>query len=329
MTELEVVPTKARKSVSHSEVEAYLRCERNHFYGYGLEIQRIQTSDSLAKGILGHAVMEHYFNLQMQWQADGSWSYTTEELSEDGSEWLVVTRDRSGEAYDLTVAWLTAQDSEFVFEIMEAFAWFFTGQQFINWTIQAVEHEFVLTVSEDYELPLVVDMIAVDPFGKTWVIDHKFMYDFINDKDAALMPQLAKYVGALRALGFKIDRAGYSQMRTRKLKTPTVDTMYQFREEPLTDQRVSRTFIEQVVASTRIQARKQAVIDNPEEGLANWSYEALRVGNKMVCNSCSFREVCVSELSDTPGETQAVLDLGYQKKVRREVKNRLREIEAE
>jgi hypothetical protein len=48
-------------SVSHSEVDSYLLCRRKHYYGYGLSLQRVKESSSLATGVAGHKILEAFY----------------------------------------------------------------------------------------------------------------------------------------------------------------------------------------------------------------------------------------------------------------------------
>lgn len=48
-------------SVSHSEVDSYLLCRRKHYYGYGLGLERVSTSHSLATGTAGHRILEAFY----------------------------------------------------------------------------------------------------------------------------------------------------------------------------------------------------------------------------------------------------------------------------
>lgn len=292
MTDIEIVE-KPRTTVSHSEVESYLRCERQHYYGYGLEIERISESDSLHRGKLGHSCLEAFFNALK----DGKDFDTAKQLA------FLRATEEIGRAPGL------------VNEVVDCLTWFFEGYPFHGWTILAVEIELVLSVTDELQMPFIVDLVAKDIYGDVWVIDHKFMYDFITDRDAELMPQLPKYVAALRVLGYQVDKTAYSVLRYRSLKTPTVDSKYKFIPTNITDERLKQTITEQLKVSARIIERKK-------ESLAEWSADAMRTANKMVCNNCSFRSLCVAELNDY--QPQLILDSDYKKKERREFK----EIEA-
>lgn len=280
---------KPRVTVSHSEVESYLRCERQHFYGYGLEIQRVSESDSLARGIMGHAALQVFF---------------TALIEGDSYE------DAQQKCY-ADVLQHAAKEPILVKEIVECLQFFFEGYPFERWTVLGVEHEMQLVVDDDLTMPFIVDLVIKDPFGFVWVIDHKFMYDFITDRDIELMPQLPKYFVGMKALGFDVHKMAYSVLRYRPLKEPTVDSKYRFTPFEATKTRLLQTISEQIVVSKRIQTAKK-------QTLAEWSESAMRTANKMVCNNCPFRELCVAELNDW--QPNLVLNSSYKKKERREFK---------
>lgn len=290
MSELaEIVPEiiKARVTVSHSEVESYLRCERQHYYGYGLEIQRRSVSDALLRGVLGHATLEVLFREMMAGKS-------FDDARELAHSFLMESAT--------TVPVLVA-------EIVECLEFFYEAYPFHGWKILGVEFEQTLEVTDDLAMPFVIDLVIQDQYNDVWIIDHKFMYDFITDRDAELMPQIAKYMVGMRILGHRIDKAAYSVLRYRSLKTPTADSKYKFTPITITPERLKQTITEQIIVSDRIQKSKRTPI-------AEWSGNAMRTANKMVCNSCSFRSLCVAELNDY--QPQLVLDSDYEKKKRRE-----------
>ena len=304
-TEVALPEPKVRRSVSHSEVESYLRCERNHFYGYGMEIQKISRSDALRRGTLGHQAFEAYFNFQKKAQEEGLW---------------MTPGFTPIEALAEAMSLIMASTSSVRYEVLGYFQWFVQNQNFTSWKIISVEEEFVLDINEDLTYPFVVDLIAEDPWGNIVLVDHKFVYDFINDNDVELLGQLPKYAGALRAMGYKVDKVAYNQLRTRVVKDQTDKTQYQFRIMDVTNERVQRTFLEQMIVATRVQDKKQLLIDNPETGLAEWSRDAIRVANSMICRGCSFRSLCAAELNGSGA--QLVLDSQFEKKTRREISNK-------
>lgn len=284
--------TKQRTTVSHSEVESYLRCERQHFYGYGLEIQRKpgSESDSLFRGIIGHKCLEAAFNF----------------MKENGTTTEVVTEAKAI-ALETTVAAISRPNV--MKELVTILSAFFEQFPFYNWTVLAVEEERVLPITETLNMPFVLDLLMADPYGDVWLIDNKFVYDFYNNRDIELMPQLPKYFVGLKAAGVSVDKMAYSMFRYRSQKYDGPDKHYKFEPVTFSNARLTQTITEQVVVSDRIQQQKT-------HSLEEWSGTAMRTANQMVCNSCSFRSLCVAELNDW--QPNLVLNSEYSKKQRRE-----------
>lgn len=343
-------------SVSHSEVDGYLLCRRKHYYGYTLSLRRVRESMSLSMGSLGHGMLENFYahilaHTELTDQANpGVWaeaidkalSFYQQEVK-DGFE----QPDNRADIRDLFLRYL-----EF--------------EPFIKkgWTILAVEKRFSLEYDPNKQMryPFVVDLIVRDPMGKIVVVDHKFVYDFYSYEDTQLQPQIPKYIGALRALGFKVDYGVYNMLRTRKVSGPkmlkaelvevvtkaiteaggspesdydkpvpklTVDELREIAEgygiepvqPPSIDQqvgwmdvkpnntRVKRVFMEQIRTAEEIQRIKDLSEEEQDEA-------AFRVANKMICNSCSFRDICRTEL--VGGNVKIVIDTEYVVRERKE-----------
>lgn len=293
MGDLVVIPEEAlfvKPTVSHSEVDSALRCERAHYYGYSLNLQRKTESTSLRRGTIGHAALDVYFKSRMAGKPE-------EECQKDAGDFLVELSKQDPMAISL------------IGEVLECLAWFFRSGQFQGWEVLAVEQEYVLEIYQDLNFPLVIDLMIRDPYGKIWVIDHKFMYDFLTDDDEELQSQLPKYVAALRILGFTVDKAGYSILRYRKIKEPSIDSKYRFVEARLTDKRIQRTFAEQAITAKRLREIKALPLEQQ-------SFNAIRTQNKLVCKSCSYRSLCVAELNDY--QPNLVLDSEYKQRERRD-----------
>lgn len=288
---------EVRPTVSHSEAESYLRCERAHYYGYILEIQRRETSDSLMRGTIGHSALEIYFK-NMKEMADH-----------------LPYNDRVEMSKELVKKFLIQQFLEnptLASEVQETLTWFFKADRFKNWDIFSVEDDYMFEVDETLQMPYKPDLIARDPKGLIWLIDHKFVYDFFTARDAELQPQLAKYAFALRKMGKRIDKIGYHSLRYRRIKESTIENRNSLLEFPLSDARATETMREQVFLSRLLQDRKKLP-------LAIASSTAMRAANKMVCNNCSFRSLCLAELNGT--NAQLVLDSEYKKRERIEYKD--------
>lgn len=292
-------------SVSHSEVDSYLLCRRKHYYGYGLSLERVTTSQSLATGTAGHRVLEAFYRhlLELASTAEGQ------------LERFDIALKRAEEEYDAIIAEGFEEPSNRaqLFDILFNHDWGYFANEFMvrnGWTIVAVEKEFSLVYDEetDSKYPFVVDLVVRDPKGDYVVIDHKFVYDFYTPAQTDLQPQIPKYIGALRALDYQIAYGAYNMLRTRKLKTPASDSMQYFMMLKPNPDRVLNTFMEQLGVAAEIQALKELSIEEQDK-------RAYRTANKMVCQSCSFREICSTELMG--GNTELMLRTEYKIRERR------------
>jgi len=292
-------------SVSHSEVDSYLLCRRKHYYGYGLSLERITTSHSLATGTAGHRVLEKFYEAILEFG---------ETAEEQGNAWDKAF-DRAKAEYDIIVGegYEDASNRASLHDMLFNEEWGYFANEYMvknGWRVLAVEQEFNLLYNEqtDSRYPFVVDLIVEDTEGKVVVVDHKFVYDLYTPAQTDLQPQIPKYIGALRAMNYPVAYGAYNMVRTRKLKTPVPEsTQYFMILKPNTD-RVLNTFMEQLGVAAEIQALKELPAEDQ-------SKRAYRTANKMVCKSCSFREICSTELIG--GNTELMIKTEYKIRERR------------
>jgi hypothetical protein len=152
-------------------------------------------------------------------------------------------------------------------------------------------------------------VLARSPEGKIVVIDHKFVYDFYTYEASIMQPQIPKYIGALRALNYKVDYGAYNMIRTRKLKEPDFNSMVQWLDVKPEAQRVKQVFTEQIAVANEIQDIK--LLDEQAQDA-----RAYRVANKMVCQSCSFLDICRTELAG--GNSKLMIQTEYKIRERKE-----------
>lgn len=293
-------------SVSHSEVDSYLLCRRKHYYGYGLSLERVQQSNSLATGTTGHKVLEVFY---------GTLLNISDKAEEQKSNFLWGV-EQAREAFDELVkeGYEDGNNRAKLEEILFNPEWGYFANEFLvnnGWRILAVEAEFNLMYDEDTEAsyPFVVDLVVQDPEGRYVVIDHKFVYDFYTPEQTDLQPQIPKYIGALRALGHEVEYGAYNMLRTRKLKEPTADSMSYFMILKPNNDRIVNTFMEQMNVATEIQLLKGLELEEQDK-------RAYRTANKMVCQSCSFRDICSTEL--VGGNVELMKKTEYKIRERRE-----------
>jgi len=293
-------------SVSHSEVDSYLLCRRKHYYGYGLSLQRVTESASLATGVAGHRILETFYKHILGNGIDAS----------EQAEAFDDALDAARKEYDAVVeeGYTDADRRATLHDILfnEEYG-YFAHEFFVRkgWRVLAVESEFNLLYDDETEAsyPFVVDMIVEDTEGNYVVIDHKFVYDFYTPEQTDLQPQIPKYIGALRALGHEVSYGAYNMLRTRKLKTPTAETNNYLMILKPNNTRIVGTFMEQLGVAAEIQALKELPLEEQDK-------RAYRTANKMVCQSCSFRDLCSTELMG--GNVELMKKTEYKIRERRE-----------
>lgn len=282
-------------SVSHSEVDSYLLCRRKHYYGYTKSLQRVRESSALAMGSAGHKILEVFYDNILK-----------------GHSFAIALDDARATADELRKEVEIPANRANIFDTL--FDIYFPNEPLVRegWEILAVEKQFNLEYDEALNLqyPFVVDIIAKSPEGKVVVIDHKFVYDFYTYEASIMQPQIPKYIGALRALNYKVDYGAYNMIRTRKLKEPDAASMIQWLDVKPEAQRVKQVFTEQIAVASEIQ-----YIKNMPEELQD--AKAFRVANKMVCQSCSFLDICRTELSG--GNSKLMIQTEYKIRERKTI----------
>lgn len=281
--------------VSHSEVDAYLACRRKHFYSFangGLE--PIKTNDALYRGIKGHKAMEIFFKaIQV--------NFTWDEALAKMQEWIVTEMTQANanlpilqDVQRLTVGFLL-----------------YNHERMERWQVLHVEGEFWLPLGADIQYPFKPDLI-IQEGPHIVVVDWKFIYDFYSDEMTSLLPQLAKYIGALRALGIWVKRGLYAQVRYRKMKDMSGDSIYRLHEVPMTNARIKQTFLDQIATTQEIAMLKALPIEE-------WDKKATRSASSWNCKMCSFRQLCGAELNGSDGRLIRQIDYrpnsyGYHRK---------------
>lgn len=275
--------------ISHSEVESYLSCQMKHFYAFGdstfgeyAGLEPKSFSDALFRGITGHEALQEFYKSLLEGDSyERACEIVTETLNVIAFRPQVMTN-----ASHLNI--VTDLKVRILPRYLQG-----AGKEKYNagWRPAYVEHTFRLEMDFDngrFIYPFRPDVIMRDPAGNLWVWDHKFVYNFYTPDQINLLPQIPKYVGALRACGVAIKGGFYNQLRWREVK----DFDKHVLQTPFTpsDARVTNAFRQQYKVMVDIAHRKGL-------GEAVWKDESTRVLSTMVCKSCSFKYLCTTELN--------------------------------
>jgi hypothetical protein len=275
--------------ISHSEVESYLSCQRKHFYAFGdstfgdqAGLEPTSFSDSLFRGIIGHEVLSVFYSRIKEGDSvESAGERSFETLRAIGARPDVLTHPSHLKiVIDLAGRILPR------FYANEAVQALNQG-----WFPVHVEETFRLRFEigdKTYVYPFRPDVIMRDAAGNLWVWDHKFVYNFYTDDQIKLLPQIPKYVGALRACTDLYIKGGfYNQLRWREVK----DLNAHVRHDKFvpSDTRIKNAFRQQYRVMGKIAALKS-------QATAEWEENVDAVLSTMVCKSCSFKHLCAADL---------------------------------
>ena len=262
---------------SHSEIESFLRCERAHFYGYGLRIRAAKPSVQLVRGSIGHeALAEYYRGLQSKLSHSSCVTRAFERASTQLSEVEDLypgskLREELGTCLDAYFRFYEREHTEL--------------------EILSVEQEFLVRVNDNYSLPFIVDLVVRTTTGlEAW--DHKFVWDFFNPNLVDLSPQLPLYYAGLSLLNYPQLTVRYNEIRYRDTKENKANPGSRFnRVAPrISPTRVLTTMEEHIKTGERIYANRQL-------GIVEWERNVIRAKNNTACRNCDFAKICIGELN--------------------------------
>ena len=275
--------------VSHSEVESYLSCQAKHHYAFmdstfgpfaGLEPTRF--SDSLFRGIYGHEALGVFFEAIM------------------AKDDIPTAAEKSYQHLRMVGArpdvLMHPPHLKIIMDLIGRILPRFYANEVVallanGWFPKHVEETFRLRmefVNGTFVYPFKPDVIMSDAAGNLWIWDHKFVYNFYDESMMKLLPQLPKYIGALRANGMYIKGGYYNQLRWREVKD--LDKHVTHDKVVPTDKRVENAFRQQYAVTVEIAERKLAAAKGEEPPFT-------RVQSTMVCKSCSFKYLCAADLN--------------------------------
>jgi len=277
--------------ISHSEAENYLQCRRRWWYEDMRNLSKVDDSRALLRGTIGHAVIEEYLKVVLK---EGD-SPTEQKQAHDYA--VDQARTKFEEVYDPRAD----DDAHMALEEI-LFDWYFPHEPLVNygWQVLATEQKFYFDVDDDLVYPFTVDLLAYDRQGNIVLVDHKFLFDFYTRIATGLQPQIPKYIGALRLMGFEVAYGLYNMVRTRPMaKSHRAPDRLQTLEVKPSAQRVETTFMQQLDVAYQLAEYKQ--VDAASLDSVMW-----RTANEHACKSCSFRMLCEAELAGNDREAKLI-----------------------
>lgn len=283
---------KNSEKTSHTEVEAFTKCERFHYYGYGLKLKSKHPSEALVRGNIGHEYLARYYEYIMH-------GMPVEEAGPSTLEDL--TTYIANHADDPNLATI----GEVYYLLDEYFKHYEERDKEIE--VLAVEQEFNIPIGPDYHMKLFVDLIARMPNKGIVVWDHKFVYNFFDSETESVLGQLPKYLGALKSVGYNVTGAMYNEIRHRTTAENREDPSKRFQRGfvDINKERVMQTMREQIAVAKRIKALK-------DSGIEEWDKSVVRAANSNICRNCPFIQICGADLRGD--DTTLMQEYNYAKK---------------
>lgn len=261
-------------TVSHSEVNSIVVCERQHYYAYGEKIAAKKKSAALERGITGHELMQTFFE---SFKRTGSFTSSLTDVTAEAA-------DRMNPDNIPKIAYLISTITSFLLTHRERIE---------KWTLLHIEETFKLDLG--YFIYAFTPDLIIKENGVIVVLDWKFVYDFYDDTMVDLSPQLPRYIGALRALDIPVARGLYAFLRYRNVKDEGEGNRFKLQDIAPTNTRINNSFTDLTLSVKPVAAKK-------EMSLADWSLSTRRAGNQTVCKSCDFKTLCVAELNGSDGK---------------------------
>jgi hypothetical protein len=299
--------------ISHSEVDSLLLCRQRHFYAFGDKydetsekggLEPREFSDALYRGIVGHKGLEMFYKTI---EADGTTAEALNACISAVQAYSLQPNPKYDILTDLSVRILPNYVAQVAADMLAA-----------GWKVKAVEHTYMLEIPTqmgNMVYPFTPDLIMRSPDKRNVVIDHKFLYNFYNQSEIDLLPQIPKYMAALKALGLPIHYGMYNMLRWRAVRDQSIEANFRQREFEPTPERLKHAFLLQVRGMERIATLKA-------KGTEAWRKEVDldRVQNGMICKSCPFKRLCATEMSGGDATLMRKLDFqvnsyGYSEKV--------------
>lgn len=269
------------KLISNTEVSTFNECELKHDYMYGQEIGPTNMSEPLYRGTVGHALLAEYYTKILEGESRESalaavWSLWTRELTAVASD---VNK------FNIIQDLRRILSGYFDFYQVEPFKVLAVEKIYDTLLFQAIVPDTNYDVHYGAILDLVVEWTQGPEAGKIKIIDHKFVYNFKSMDELQVDAQQPKYIKVLQEQGISVNGGIFNQIRTREIKNPRFDQLFNRTPVPYQQTAIDTVWTEQKKTIKKI-------LNIPSD--SDYPTRALTT---MTCKMCDFKRLCKAEMN--------------------------------
>lgn len=254
--------------ISNSNIDTYQSCEMRAFFSYKLALQPVESNVAISMGVLGHSLMELYFQAIIEGQTR---SEATAIITEKAFTSLTNQFDVNKTLSLATnmISWIEDH----------------------HWTPVAAEQTFKIDLPNGHTFAMTVDGIfrreSGIKKGSLVLVDYKFTGQYWTDNEVNVAQQVTKYAAYLNKYKFyNIKDVAYMMANTRSnLKDP--DKMLKIKWAPYSEERANRIIEE-----------NEKLMDRYAQFYNNVTMKtALHAVKPYVCKICPFaKDICPMDL---------------------------------
>lgn len=191
------------ESVSFSKTDTYAKCPALFSYKYVRRLQPVYTNMNLFIGIRAHDILAAWYRNQQE----------TGGVTFDPADFVAEFLDQYWDERDISMLLqdeLIEQRKE-VEAIGQVVTRYLNKGLYDDWQILHVEEEFSITMAPDQQvMTFTPDLVAQDPDGFIWIIDHKTTSSHIDPDAFEVKPQALFYYMGLQeyypnVVGFRFN----------------------------------------------------------------------------------------------------------------------------
>jgi len=313
-----------RETVSWSEIITWCTCRMKWYWSYGLRIAKVRLERAPTLGSAGHAGLTAMVRGQPYGKAIDEW--LKREL-----------KDR--ELFDEEIEEYH-QIAEMAVSILDRYAEHYKKEPF---AVVEAEEKFSVPISgTKIRLIGYRDMVVQDMDGCLWNWEHKFPQQFRKEEDVELDSQTGIYQYVSHRTGYPVIGTVYNQLLARLPAIPKINkdgsvsrqkiyTDWDTYSKIVTEQGFDpanyldmqeklagyeffkRFYIYRSSEEIRIFARE---MERRVWDLMKTKKHIYMCESPRICNSCSYRELCLTRLQG--GDLQGIIEMDYEPKRKRD-----------